>query len=272
MDHFFLFCKLCFDKNAPLWMLSTVVCLTFSAESISASQEPLEIHLTQTRAIATAQQTQRNEDRWASEKTTLAKRLETLEETRQRLMREKGLLSSRIDRIRQHRAETQRRIIEAAEVSEALEAYLEATVEKLNASISEDLPFLLPERNDRIHRIRDDLRRSDVSIAEKCRRVMEALRVETEYGQSVEVYQAPIAIENNKGNGNTLVDILRIGRLALFWRTPDGATTGHWDRGDGQWRILPKRYRRDINDAMEMALRQRTIDLVALPIGRITAP
>ncbi|MBW2036540.1 MAG: DUF3450 family protein [Deltaproteobacteria bacterium] len=65
------------------------------------------------------------------------------------------------------------------------------------------------------------------------------------------------------------MDILRLGRLSLFCQTPDGKLVGHYDRAAGRWGLLPSKYRRQINRAVEMARRERTIDLVRLPIGRI---
>jgi hypothetical protein len=117
--------------------------------------------------------------------------------------------------------------------------------------------------------IKTVLAQPDTSIAERSRRVMEAIKVETEYGQTIEVYQDTIGIGGPDEDQPIMADILRVGRLGLFWRTPDGNTVGEWDRVAGQWTPLPKKYRRAINDAMEMALKRRTIDMVNLPLGRI---
>jgi hypothetical protein len=98
--------------------------------------------------------------------------------------------------------------------------------------------------------------------------IMEALQVETEYGRTVEVYQEAIDLNGEK----IVVDILRLGRLSLFFQTPDGKLVGHYDRVTNKWVSLASRYRRDINKAVEIARRERSIDLVKLPIGRIIVP
>ena len=110
----------------------------------------------------------------------------------------------------------------------------------------------------------------EAGIAEKCRQIMEALKIETEYGQTVEVYQDTIRADGQASDHHMSADILRLGRLALFWRTPDGKTVGRWERDGETWSILPDKYRRPINDAMEMALKRRTVDMVKLPLGRIS--
>ena len=97
---------------------------------------------------------------------------------------------------------------------------------------------------------------------------MEALQVETEYRHTVEVYPEEIEIAGEK----KMVEILRLGGLALFWRSPDGGSIGEYDRLTQEWQPLDKRYQNAINKAMEIALKQRTIEMVSLPIGRIGAP
>ena len=67
-----------------------------------------------------------------------------------------------------------------------------------------------------------------------------------------------------------MAEILRVGRLALFFRTPDGKMAGHWDRVVAEWMVLPDKYRSSINDAMEMSLKRRTVEMVNLPLGGIT--
>jgi hypothetical protein len=89
--------------------------------------------------------------------------------------------------------------------------------------------------------------------------------VETEYGKSVEVNQAEIELQG----APIFVDVLRVGRLSLFWRTPDGAKAGTFDRATWSWVELPDRYNRTIGEAMDMASRVRPVQLIALPLGRI---
>ena len=117
--------------------------------------------------------------------------------------------------------------------------------------------------------LKNALVQPDTGIAERYRRVMEAVKVETEYGGTVEVYPAAIEVGFPEGDRRIMADVLRVGRLALFWRSPDGNAVGHWDRVAAAWTTLPDRYRRSINDATEMALKRRTIDMVNLPLGRI---
>ena len=92
--------------------------------------------------------------------------------------------------------------------------------------------------------------------------------METEYGRTVEVYQNTIELDGQ----SLLVDILRLGRLSLFCQTPDGNVVGYYDRAAGTWVTIAPGYRNDINKAVAMARRERSIDMVTLPIGRIIVP
>ncbi|WP_319523057.1 DUF3450 domain-containing protein [uncultured Desulfosarcina sp.] len=241
----------------------------FGLATAWAQTDPLQIHATEVKAIEIHRQIQQREDRWADEKSELQTRYQHLQAEEAALAREKAALESRVEAMAARQREAERKIVEATRIGENLQAHLESVVARLEEAIAGDLPFLSAERARRIDEIKKVLVQPETSIAEKCRRVMEALKVEAEYGHTVEVYQEVIEIDGLKLGQPVMADILRVGRLALFWRTPDGGTVGHWDRLTGKWVPLPGASRRHINDATEMALRQRTVDMVKLPLGRI---
>lgn len=218
--------------------------------------------------IEVQRQTQKYEDAWAKKKAELLAHYRSLKANKGHLERLKLETERALDSQKTRVAELERKIKESARIREELQSYLESVVAQLEEFIKRDLPFLLKERTNRITSIKDTLVNPDISPAEKYRRVMEAVQVETEYGRTVEVYQDSIELD---GKG-VLVDVLRLGRLSLFCQTPDGKVVGHYDRVSGKWAPLPSRYRREINRAVEMARRERTIDLVKLPIGRIIVP
>ena len=209
--------------------------------------------------------TQKNEDAWAGEKAKLMASYRSLKANKEHL--EKVKLKAEKTLIAQKALveETERKIKEAARIREELQNYLESVVTRLEESIKKDLPFMSKERSVRLISIKQTLDQPDKTGAEKYRRVMEALQIETGYGNTVEVYQETIEFVEQK----TLMDILRVGRLSVFCQTPDGKVVGHFDREAEKWVSLPSKYRRDINKAVEMARRERTIELVKLPIGRI---
>lgn len=251
-----------------VWLLA-LTGLPAMQESVHARTDPIRIHQTQVKAITVRQQTQKIEDAWAQKKTELKARYQSLTSEKQSLEKEKVVLEKQIAILQARQAEAERKTTETALVGERLQSYLDTVIDRLAQTIDRDLPFMPRERSKRLDRVKTAMVHPDTSIAEKCRQVMEALKIETEYGQTVEVYQQAIQFDGPANARPVMVDILRVGRLALFWRTPDGKRVGHWDRAVGKWASLPNKYRRHINDAMEMALKQRTVEMVNLPLGRI---
>jgi hypothetical protein len=209
--------------------------------------------------------TQKKEDAWAGEKAKLMARYRSLKANKEYLEKVKLKTEKTLTVQKALVDETERKIKEAARIREELQTYLESVVTRLEESIKKDLAFLSKERSVRLTSIKQTLEQPDRTGAEKYRRVMEALQIETGYGNTVEVYQETIEFVEQK----TLMDILRVGRLSVFCQTPDGKVVGHFDRETEKWVSLPSKYRRDINKAVEMARRERTIELVKLPIGRI---
>ena len=96
-----------------------------------------------------------------------------------------------------------------------------------------DIPFLLDERYARVNRLRQLLLRSDVTVASQFNNVLEAWLTEMDdYGTTGETYTDEIV----GSDGVTReVKLLRIGRVALLYVTPDGTRAGAWDRRAGRW-------------------------------------
>ncbi len=219
-------------------------------------------------AIEIGQQTQKKEDEWAGKKAELMARYRSLKANQDYLEKLKLKTERALSSQKARLAEFERKIKESARIRKELQSYLESAVAQLEEFIKKDLLFLSKERSARLASIKETLARPDKPAAEKYRRLMEVLQVETEYGRTVEVYQDTIDLNGQ----SVLMDILRLGRLSLFCQTPDGRMVGHYDRAAGRWVSLSSGYRREINNAVDMARRQRTIDLVRLPIGRIGIP
>ncbi len=256
-----------FHKTASFTVAFVILLLLFPGISAAQSEaDQLQEEVTET--IEVRRQTQKKEDAWAGKKAGLIARYRSLEFEKDHLEKVKTGIEERLKIKQKIVAEAERKIKESARIKEGLQAYLESIVTQLERFIKKDLPFLSKERSDRVASIQETLGRPDKAAGEKYRRVMEALQVETEYGRRVEVYKDNIDMDGQ----SVLADILRLGRLSLFCQTPDRKVVGHYDPAAGRWVPLSSKYRREINKAVEMARRQRTIDLVRLPIGRISIP
>jgi hypothetical protein len=135
-------------------------------------------------------------------------------------------------------------------------------LDSLELFIQLDTPFLIEERTERLERLRGMMERSDVSSAEKFRRVIEAYQIENEYGRTIEAYKGSTEI-----NGNQLeVDFLRVGRVALLYQTVGGEHTGAWDASNGAFTALPPAtYQKQVADGLRIARKQVAPDLLVVP-------
>lgn len=125
-----------------------------------------------------------------------------------------------------------------------------------------DLPFLPDERAARVAALDDLLKRADVDMAEKYRRLIEAYIIEAEYGQTLEAYEGLIELDGQQ----LTVDFLRLGRTALYYLTLDRQQVGIWDFENERWHRLPDEFTESVTQAIRMARQQAPPDLVRLPL------
>ncbi|HET6348271.1 MAG TPA: DUF3450 domain-containing protein [Candidatus Krumholzibacteria bacterium] len=229
------------------------------------AQEGKSLSDTVARTVATQQETQKKQEAWAEEKNDLTARyraamaqVDYLDKTRAFEQKEVNSLDASI-------AELNRRMVESVKLKDNLEDTLNVVVDHLENRVNKDIPFLMNERRERIASVREAIAKPELSAAEKLRRVLEALQVEANYGNTVDVSQERIKV----GDEEISADIIRIGRVSVFWRSPDGNRVGEFDRGTGQWVEMDRKYAHVVSDVREMVMRLRSTKVVTLPLGRI---
>ena len=140
---------------------------------------------------------------------------------------------------------------------------MERMIDGLEQSVALDIPFLLEERQDRVAELTEIMARSDVSVAEKFRKVMEAYQIEMDYGQSVEQYSQSIELP---GLGVRDYNMLRVGRIGLYFQSDDAAVTGWWNKEQGAWEVLGNEHRNEIRKGLRMARQLIAPELLLLPM------
>ncbi|MFT5233736.1 MAG: hypothetical protein ACI9UK_000994 [Candidatus Krumholzibacteriia bacterium] len=216
-------------------------------------------------AIDTRQASQQKNENWSAEKSALVARYRAAKANVSWLQDRQSEERNRVTAIEERIAELGRRLDESDRLERSMQDTLMVIFDRLEDNVATSLPFLPTERQLRLESLAGELVRPDVASGEKLRRLLEALQVEASYGASVEVYQGVITLDGVELN----TDILRLGRVALFWRTPDGGRVGTYDQASGQWAELSGGENRVISMAMEMATRQRPMEIIAMPLGRI---
>jgi cell fate (sporulation/competence/biofilm development) regulator YmcA (YheA/YmcA/DUF963 family) len=137
-------------------------------------------------------------------------------------------------------------------------------IDGLEQFVNLDVPFHIEERKERIEFLRANVDRSDLSVAEKFRQVLEAYKIENQYGRKIDAYSGSINIDG----GDREVSFFRVGRIALLYQTTDTEISGMWDQQAGQFIQLDKgEYRNAILNGLRIARKQKSIDVLKLPIS-----
>jgi hypothetical protein len=163
------------------------------------------------------------------------------------------------------------RIAQAAAESEGLDqtaaampALLDKMFQELQSFIAADIPFRDPigdsddSRKDRMERLAGLMADPAVTSAEKYRRLLEAYQIEIEYGRSMAAYSG--VLEDGRK-----ADYVRVGRIALMYRTEDGAEAGYWDHQQKQW-VVDNEYRGTVLTALRVARKELAPDVIQIPI------
>ncbi|MCP4144411.1 MAG: DUF3450 domain-containing protein [bacterium] len=215
--------------------------------------------------IEIQKQTQESSEVWSAEKSALDARYRSAKSDVEYLTKRRNLALQRRDAMQDRADELTRRLAESKRLRESLVDTLGVLLTKLDSAVAADLPFLEQERSIRLESLSQELARPDFTSAEKLRRLLEAFQVEAGYGSTVEVYPTKIKIDEQEIS----VDVLRIGRLSLFWMTPDQSMCGDYNVASGNWEVLESKFSRPISRAMEMATRMRPVELINLPLGKV---
>jgi FtsZ-binding cell division protein ZapB len=139
---------------------------------------------------------------------------------------------------------------------------LERMLVTLRDLIELDIPFLIQERIARLEELESILYQANFSTAEKFRKIYEAYQIENEYGRTIEAYSGNIDIDGI----NLAADFFRLGRLNLFYMTPDQNKTGYWDKDINGWTHMNGKYADDIDAALKIAFKQAPPDFINLPL------
>ena len=217
------------------------------------------------KSVDIRQATQKHEDKWNDEKTKLVLEYKNLEMEKENLLAVNQSLNKENTAHKTEIASYEKKLDDINRISAELLPYLSDVLKQLDISVQGSLPFLSAERSSRLENIHKLLENPKVTPAEKFRKIMEALQVEAEYGNNVEVYQ-----ENINVDGNIVVaNIFRLGRLSLFFQTLDAKISGYYNPAQSVWLILPEKHNREIGKAIDIANKRRSIDLLVLPLGKV---
>ncbi|MFT4908783.1 MAG: hypothetical protein ACI978_002881 [Oleispira sp.] len=142
-------------------------------------------------------------------------------------------------------------------------------IDALDRFVEADVPFQKAERQDRVANLKDLMGRSDVTVAEKYRNVMDAYQKEMDYGRTIKTYRSTINLSGSSADKSAEreVDFLRVGRISLMFLSLDGESLGIWDQQAKEWKPLEAEYKGKLNTALRIAREQAAPSLIKIPVA-----
>jgi hypothetical protein len=213
-------------------------------------------------------------------KTTLAqdsqKRIDRLAQETDDLTQSFKAQNKLIEDLRVFNAQMEKQVAKQLEVVTDLEQSIEKVtvierqiqplifrmLDGLEQFVGLDKPFQLEERKGRIEMLRANQDRADISVSEKFRQVLEAYKIESAYGGTIEAYKSTLPLDGTDRE----VSILRVGRISLMYQTSDAKSSGYWDAAQGQWVALDSSYNSRILKGLKIARDQATKDILVLNV------
>ncbi len=252
-------------RTVPAALLIMLVWPVFAATAADTAAV-VEKHVTT--AIDVRQASQKEQEKWDARRAELAAEYDrlaaengVLEAENQRLSDQSAVLGRTIAQLEQEKTQTR-------QVREELLPFLGEVQADLIRLVARDMPFLPEERAIRLEKLAALMDDAGVPVAEKFRKTMEALNIEAEYGNTIEVYHDRIRLGERQVSGQ----IFRLGRISLYYLSLDGREAAVFDVGEQQWRLLDDRFVPEVAAAVEIALKRRTAGILDLPLGRLAVP
>ncbi len=249
-----------------LWALACFLTALAPPWPVLAGNVEKKIEAPVHKAVQIEQKTQAAQSQWRNEKEKknkifddLETEIKALEAQKARQTDQHQALTVRVDRKKQE-------LSDIAQISDQISPFLDQLLERVQDLVLRDLPFLQEERTKRLEALTALSHDPEVPVSERFRKIMEALMVEAEYGQTIEAYQQTIHLSGQ----DTLVNIFRLGRMNLFYQTLDKQHCGGYNTALKGWEPLDSVYLKEIQAAVDMGSKRKPVEILDLPLGRIS--
>ena len=218
--------------------------------------------------ISSKQQTQRQAQKTQQQIIALDEETNEVVNEYRALLRENAILDTYNQQLDKQQLQQQKKLQTLAtnmanvrEVRMELMPLMQEMVQVLTLFVNNDIPFLWQERQLRLTELNNLLDNPNVNVADKYRRIVEAYQIETEYGDTIETWQAQLPLSKQ----NKAVQLIKVGRIGLYYLTPDQQTAGYWDNDNRTWKTLPESWLTRIKQAYQVADNKTVPTLLALP-------
>jgi hypothetical protein len=167
-----------------------------------------------------------------------------------------------IERQLQAMEELTENIKNVTDIKRQVEPLLVRMVDGLEQFIKNDIPFQLETRLAGLDRVKDLMTDPDVDASERFRTVFELYQIESDYGTSSDIYKGELTIDGAVREYN----ILKVGRVGLYFQSDDANITGWWNAELGAYELLGSEYRNEIRKGIRVARQLIAPELILLPM------
>ncbi|MEZ5503842.1 MAG: DUF3450 domain-containing protein [Halioglobus sp.] len=153
-------------------------------------------------------------------------------------------------------------IDQAAITRQRIVPLMRSMADALEQFVVLDLPFHHEERINGVLLLKRRLNEPELSVSAKFRLLLEAYQLELDYGNKLEAWRGPLQWEGKELS----VEFLRVGRVALYFQTLDGQTSGYWSAAQKDWAQLAPEYNRDLAQGLRVARNLVAPQLLQVPM------
>lgn len=148
------------------------------------------------------------------------------------------------------------------ETKQGIVPLMQRMINALEEFIERDVPINLIERMERVDRLRDLMTRSDVTVSEQFRQVIDAYSIENQYGRTISTDEGEIEF----GGESVAVDFFNLGRTSYVALKLDQSQAYAWNNEARAWEELGGEYLDSVIGAVRMAQGLVPEDLIKLPV------
>jgi DNA repair exonuclease SbcCD ATPase subunit len=251
-----------FARSIPALVGLAALCLAAPCPAAESRPDAAQVRAQAEKAVEVRARAQDQAERLAAKEQELLDAVEARRQELEVLRRQRAKVEAYLADQREDLAELRRREQEFRRIRAELEPWLDRTRRRLAGFVEGDLPFLAQERAQRLERLGETLDDYDAGLPEKARRTFGALEIEARYGATVDARERELEIAGALMRAR----LLRVGRLALFALSPEGDRAWRWEPRRGF--VLLDGWSRELQQAAEIAQRQRVAGLVQVPVGK----
>ncbi len=233
-------------------LIITITALALSANEMNTAKDIIKKNDTSLQGI---QKSIDNED---SKQNAILEEYSSLSTKLDNIKNENKDLKKRIELDKKKLLELAEEIKDVDKTKNAISSLMKSMLTTLEKMIKADTPFLLEKRLARVEKLKTALDNATLSNSQKYAKILAAYEIEYGYSNTISTYEEQI-------DGVTY-NILRIGRVGLYYESLDKSDYGFWNVKTKKWQDLSSmKAKVNISKGIKIASKHENADILTLP-------